>query len=91
MPPVGMIAVVWPALRASRTSIHVISSIHTVFGAGSGLTASAQLYGLSRQSPPPIDRGSGARCGACAATSAVRKASVATAVPTVFIMAISWS
>lgn len=45
MPPVGMIAVVWPALRASRTSIHVISSIQTVFGGGSGFGASAQLYG----------------------------------------------
>ena len=62
---------VLPALSASRTSIHVISSSHTVWPLGSGLGASAQLYGLSRQSPPPIERGSGARrCAAAAATDA---------------------
>ena len=43
MPPVEMIAVVLPALIASRTSIHVISSIHTVLAAGRGLGVSAQL------------------------------------------------
>ena len=42
-PPVGMMAVVLPSARASRTSIHVISSIHTVFAAGSGLGVSRQL------------------------------------------------
>src|SRR5688572_347899 len=76
MPPVATITVVFPALMASRTSIHVISSIQIVFGAGSGFGASAQLYGLSRQSPPPRERGSGGRCwpaGACAYDSAVIK------------------
>ena len=43
MPPVEMIAVVFPALRASRTSIHVISLIHTDFVVGSGFGVSAQL------------------------------------------------
>jgi hypothetical protein len=43
MPPVGMITVVLPAFRESRTSIHVISSSQTVFGSGSGFGASAQL------------------------------------------------
>src|SRR5439155_6598840 len=66
IPPVGMMMVVLPALIASRTSIHVMSSIHTVFGAGSGLGVSMQLYGLSRQSRPLRDRGSGARCWAAA-------------------------
>ena len=42
-PPVGMMAVVMPSARASRTSIHVISSIQTVFGAGSGFGVSRQL------------------------------------------------
>ena len=58
MPPVAMIAVVLPAFSASRTSIQVISSIHTVFGAGSGFTASTQLYGFAVQVPPPMLRGS---------------------------------
>jgi hypothetical protein len=59
MPPVVMItAVVLPALSASRTSIQVISSIHTVFVAGSGLGVSLQLYGLALQLPPPMLRGS---------------------------------
>src|SRR5688572_32561632 len=67
MPPVGTITLVLPALIASRTSIQVISSSHTVFGAGRGFGVSAQLYGLSRQSPPPIDRGSGSRRWRCCA------------------------
>src|SRR5688572_22041087 len=67
-----MMAVVLPALRASRTSIHVISSIQTLGLGGSGLGASAQLYGLFAQLPPPIDRGScaGRPCGACAESAA---------------------
>src|SRR4051812_28375781 len=64
MPPVAMMAVVLPALRASRTSIHVISSIHTVFGVGTGLGASTQLYGLAAQRPPP--RSCGEACCCCA-------------------------
>ena len=43
MPPVEMITLVLPALIASRTSIHVISSSHTVLAAGSGFGASTQL------------------------------------------------
>ena len=42
-PPVGMMAVVLPSWRASRTSIHVISSIQTVLAAGSGFGVSWQL------------------------------------------------
>src|SRR6185503_1165926 len=49
-----MIAVVLPAFMASRTSIQVISSSHTVFGDGSGFAASGQLYGLAVQLPPPM-------------------------------------
>ena len=43
MPPVGTSTVVLPAARASRTSIHVISSTQTVVAAGSGFGVSAQL------------------------------------------------
>src|SRR5437773_5190202 len=48
-----MMTVVLPALIASRTSIHVISSSQTVFGVGIGFGVSAQLYGLDAQLPPP--------------------------------------
>ncbi len=54
-----MIAVVLPAASASRTSIHVISSIQTVFAAGSGFGVSAQLYSFAAHCPPPMFRGSG--------------------------------
>src|SRR5688572_11480929 len=60
MPPVGMITVGLPAFIASRTSIHVISSSHTVSGLLSGFGVSMQLSGLAAQLPPPADRGS--RC-----------------------------
>src|SRR5687767_11938586 len=60
MPPVGMMIVVRPAFRASRTSIHVISSSHTVSGCVSGFGVSMQLYGFALQFPPPALRGS--RC-----------------------------
>jgi hypothetical protein len=59
--------VVFPAFIASRTSIHVISSSHTVLTGGSGFGASMQFSGLSRQSPPPRDRGSGGRRSPCCA------------------------
>src|SRR5712664_2801268 len=58
IPPVEMMTVVLPAFTASRTSIHVMSSIHTVSGGVSGLGVSAQLYGLAMQLPPPRLRGS---------------------------------
>ena len=53
MPPVEMMTVVLPAFMLSRTSIHVISSSQTVSGGVSGFGASAQLYGLAAQLPPP--------------------------------------
>src|SRR5215217_863570 len=63
IPPVETITVVLPALTASRTSIHVMSSIQTVSGGVSGFGASTQLYGLALQLPPPALRGSaGGRC-----------------------------
>jgi len=43
MPPVGMMTVFLPALKASRTSIHVISSIQTVSGGDNGFGVSIQL------------------------------------------------
>src|SRR6266511_2350517 len=58
MPPVEMMTVVFPPLTASRTSIQVMSSIHTVSGGVSGLGVSTQLYGLALQLPPPALRGS---------------------------------
>jgi hypothetical protein len=60
MPPVAMMTVVLPAFKASRTSIHVISSSHMVFGAGSGLGASTQLYAFRLQLPPPLFRAAAA-------------------------------
>src|SRR5690242_14477125 len=75
MPPVETMTLVLPALTASRTSIHVISSIHTVSGGVSGFGVSTQLYGLVLQLPPPALRGSaGGRCPprpCCAARAAV--------------------
>ena len=63
IPPVETMAVVFPEAIASRTSIHVISSIQAVFASGRGLGVSEQLYSFARQSPPPIVLGSGAgRC-----------------------------
>jgi len=52
---VGIMAVVFPEFRASRTSIHVISSIQTVVASGSGFGVSAQLYTLLAQLPPPME------------------------------------
>src|SRR5882672_1208059 len=85
MPPVETMTVRFPALSASRTSIHVISSIQIVSGAGSGLGVSMQLYGLALQLPPPALRGSaGGRsprprpcacgCGGSAASALMRLA-----------------
>src|SRR6185436_8154875 len=86
MPPVEMMMLVLPALSASRTSIHVISSSHTLLAAGRGFGASAQLYGLSRQSPPPIDRGSGARRGCCWADARVALTARPSATRTIFFI-----
>ncbi len=66
-PPVGIMAVVFPEFRASRTSIHVISSIQTVVASGSGFGVSAQLYTLLAQLPPPSELTS--RCCAHAAVA----------------------
>src|SRR5687768_7229923 len=71
-----MMAVVLPAASASRTSIQVISSIHTVLGAGRGFLASMQLYAFRLHWPPPRLRALAARaesdcwaaCGFCAMT-----------------------
>src|SRR5262245_7210425 len=60
MPPVAMSTVVLPAFIASRTSIHVISSIQTVSGGVTGLAVSTQLYAFARDWPPAALRGSGA-------------------------------
>src|SRR5262245_32154497 len=55
-----MMIVVLPALSASRTSIHVISSSQIVFGVAIGFFVSEQLYsfpGLARPRPALSVRG----------------------------------
>ena len=74
---VAMMTVFLPAFIASRTSIQVISSSHTVFGAGIGDGASAQLYGLLAQFPPPMLRPAAAGGVACAPSDPANSATPA--------------
>src|SRR5687768_12467915 len=101
MPPVGTMMLVLPALSASRTSIQVISSSHTVFGAGRGLAASTQLYGFWAHCPPPMSRGSGSRrcrwpcCapaapGCCAATYVPANTVTLNAISAIFFIETSY-
>src|SRR5688500_6882809 len=79
VPPEGMMMVFLPAAMASRTSIQVIFSSHTVSVFGSGFGVSLQLNLLAEQSPPPIDLpSSGVSCANAPDETATVKAAAST-------------